>query len=105
MNPLLKQTTPAIAVSEPSMRTVLVPGTYEEAPHLAYDAEVQFVRKPPEVRLILCSELDEVHKGEPVLLTYHRGLNCYQHARHVSVSSPDNCTGGFFYTNGMSAEI
>ena len=85
------------------MRTVYIRETMTEAPHLAYDAEVQFIRKPNEVRMILCSELDDVEVGEPVLLTYHRGLNCYQHARHVSVSTQNNCVGGFFYTSGMPA--
>ena len=98
-----KQQTNAIALSKPEMRTVLVPGTFEEAPHLAYDAEVQYVRKEPAVRMILCSELDHVVVGEPVVLTYHNGLRCYQHDRHVSVSSNDNCYGGFFYTNGTPA--
>ena len=100
---MLKQTTPAVALSEPTMRTVRVPETGEEAPHLGYDAEIQYVRKPPQVRLILCSEIDDVEPGEPVLLTYHRGLQAYQHARHVSVSSPRNCLGGFYYTNGEEA--
>ena len=99
----VKQQTNAIALTHPEMRTVLVPGTYEEAPHLAYDAEVQYVRKEPQVRMILCSELDYVEPGEPVVLTYHNGLRCYQHDRHVSVSSESNCHGGFFYTNGNPA--
>ena len=99
----VKQQTNAIALSQPEMRTVLVPGTFEEAPHLAYDAEVQYVRKDPAVRMILCSELDHVEVGEPVVLTYHNGLRCYQHDRHVSVSSESNCHGGFFYTTGNPA--
>ena len=99
----IKQQTPAIALNAPEMRTVLVPGTYEEAPHLAYDAEVQYVRKDPQVRMILCSQLDHVEPGSHVMLTYHMGLRCYQHDHHVSVSTDDNCTGGFYYTNGMPA--
>lgn len=103
MNPMMKQTTEAIAVSNPAMRTVFVRDSCTEAPHLAYDAEVQFIRKPNEVRMVLCSEIDPVREGDTVLLTYHAGLRCYQHARSVSVSSEENCTGGFFYTNGEPA--
>ena len=103
MKSFLKQTTPAVVMTEPRMRTVLVPGTYEESPCLAYDAEVMLIRKPSEVRMILCSKIDDVQVGEPVLLTYHMGLKCYQHERHVSVSTNDNCVGGFFYTNGEPA--
>ena len=103
MNPLLKQTTAAIALTKPEMRTVLLPDTLEEVPHLAYDAEVQYVRKPSKVRMILCSQMDHVEPGNPVMLTYHSGLRCYQHAAHVSVSSDSNCYGGFFYTSGDPA--
>ena len=42
----------AIAVSAPSMRTVLNPTTLNEDPHLAYDAEIQYKRKPPAVRMM-----------------------------------------------------
>ncbi len=103
MNPMMKQTTEAVVVSKPEMRTVFVHQSGTEAPHLAYDAEVQFIRKPNEVRMILCSELDDVNEGDHVLLTYHMGLRCYQHARSVSVSNEHNCVGGFFYTNGEPA--
>ena len=94
----------AIAVSPPEMRSVLNPITLNEDPHLCYDAEVQYVRKPPAVRLIMCSVLDDVVVGEPVMISYHNGMRCYQHSRHVVVSNPSNCTGGFYYTNGTSAE-
>ena len=103
MNPLHKQTTEAVVQTKPEMRTVFVHQTMTEAPHLAYDAEIQFVRKPPEVRMILCSELDFVNEGDTVLLTYHSGLRCYQHARSVVTSNENNCFGGFFYTNGEPA--
>ena len=38
------------------------------------------------------------------MINYHSGMRCYQHSRHVSVSNSDNCIGGFYYTNGQSAE-
>ena len=98
-----QQEVEAIALSEPVMRTVLNPHTLNEDEHLGYDAEVQYKRKDPTVRLILCSSLDDVVLGEPVLITYHSGLKCYQHSRHVVVSNQSNCTGGFYYTDGTIA--
>jgi hypothetical protein len=93
----------AIAVSAPQIRTVLNPKTLEEDPHLCYDAEIQYKRKPPQVRMIMCSSLDDVVVGEPVMITYHCGMRCYQHSRHVSTSSDRNCIGGFYYTDGTLA--
>ena len=93
----------AIAVSEPTMRTVMNPETQEPDEHLCYDAEVQYKRKENQVRLIMCSSLDTVNLGSPVMITYHSGMRCYQHSRHVSVSDDTNCIGGFYYTNGREA--
>ena len=93
----------AIAVSKPTMRTVMNPQTLEEDPHLCYDAEVQYKRKENTVRLIMCSSLDTVRVGEPVMISYHSGMRCYQHSRHVVTSNEENCIGGFFYTDGTSA--
>lgn len=93
----------AIAVSAPSMRTVLNPTTLNEDPHLAYDAEIQYKRKPPAVRMIICSSLDDVVKGEPVMISYHSGMKCYQHSRHVVTSNERNCIGGFYFTDGTKA--
>ena len=93
----------AIAVSTPHMGTVLNPATLEEDPHLVYDAEIQYKRKPPTVRMILCSSLDDVVLGEPVMISYHSGMRCYQHSRHVVTSSNRNCIGGFYYTDGTPA--
>ena len=93
----------AIAVTAPRMRTVFNPVTLEENEHLGYDAEVQYKRKENQVRLIMCSSLDTVNVGAPVMITYHSGMRCYQHARHVSVSNDTNCIGGFYYTNGREA--
>ena len=43
----------AIAVSKPKMMTVFNPETLQEDPHLGYQAEIQYKRKPPAVRLIM----------------------------------------------------
>ena len=93
----------AIPVSIPVVRTVMNPTTLTEDEHLGYDAEIQYKRKPPQVRLIMCSALDTVRVGEPVMISYHSGMRCYQHSRHVSVSNDDNCIGGFYYTDGTPA--
>ena len=93
----------ALAVSAPQVRTVLNPRTFQEDEHLAYDAEIQYKRKPPATRMIMCSSLDDVVIGEPVMITYHCGMRCYQHSRHLSTSSSDNCIGGFYYTDGTEA--
>ena len=93
----------AIAVSQPSIRSVLNPATLEEDQHLAYDAEIQYKRKPPAVRMIMCSSLDDVVVGEPVMISYHSGMRCYQHSRHVVTSNEANCTGGFYFTDGTPA--
>ena len=93
----------AIPLTTPQMRTVLNPQTLEEDVHLGYDAEIQYKRKDPAVRLILCSTLDTVNVGEPVMLVYHSGLRAYQHNRNVVVSNESNCHGGFWYTSGEEA--
>ena len=93
----------AIAVSPPEMRTVMNPATFTEDPHLCYDAEIQYKRKDPAVRMIMCTQLDTVRVGEPVMISYHSGMRCYQHSRHVVTSSNANCIGGFYYTDGTPA--
>ena len=93
----------AIAMTLPQNRTVLNPITLEEDIHYGYDAEIQYKRKPPTTRLILCSRLDTVRVGEPVMISYHSGMRCYQHSRHVSTSNDDNCIGGFYFTDGSPA--
>jgi hypothetical protein len=55
------------------------------------------------VRMIMCSQLDTVRVGEPVMISYHSGMRCYQHSRHVVTSNEDNCIGGFYFTDGTSA--
>ena len=93
----------AIAVSKPTMRTVFNPQTLNEDEHLGYDAEVQYKRKENTVRLIMCSSLDTIRVGEPVMISYHSGMRCYQHSRHVVTSNEENCIGGFYFTDGTSA--
>ena len=93
----------AIAVSQPTMRTVMNPVTFNEDPHLCYDAEIQYKRKENQVRMIMCSSLDDVVVGEPVMITYHSGMRCYKHSRHVVTSNEENCIGGFFFTDGKKA--
>ena len=94
----------AIAVSKPSMRQVMHPEKGELVDHLCYDAEVQYKTKDNVVRLIMCSKLDTVDVGNPVMITYHSGMRCYKHSRHVVTSNQSNCIGGFYYTDGTSAE-
>lgn len=103
MKPLIQSEMEAVVTASPSMRTVFNPETLEEDPHLAYDAEIQYKRKPPQVRMILCSSLDDVVKGEPVLISYHHGLKCYQHSRFVVTSNERNTFGGFYFTDGTEA--
>jgi hypothetical protein len=93
----------AIAVTAPHMGFVMNPDTQELDMHLVYDAEIQYKRKDPAVRMIMCSSLDDVVLGEPVLISYHSGMRCYQHSRHVVTSSNRNCIGGFYYTDGTPA--
>ena len=93
----------AIAVSKPHMGYVMNPETSELDEHLVYDAEVQYKRKENQVRLIMCSSLDTINVGAPVMITYHSGMRCYKHSRHVVISNDDNCIGGFYYTDGTEA--
>ena len=87
----------------PHMVTVFNPSTQKEVTHLGYEARVQHKSKQDEVRTILCSRLDTVRVGEPVMLEYHHGMKAYKHSRYVSVSNPDNCAGGFYFINGVEA--
>ena len=102
MNPYITEME-AIPVSEPHEMTVLNPVTLEENRHLAYEAEMQYKYKDPAIKTILCSRLDTVNVGEPVMLVYHHGMRSYMHNRNVIVSNPSNCVGGFYYTDGTRA--
>ena len=103
MNPYITEME-AIPVSEPHEMTVFNPVTLEENKHLAYKAEMQYVSRPPELRTVMCSRLETVQIGVPVMLVWHCGMRSYKHNRHVIVSDTSNCAGGFYYTNGISAE-
>jgi len=103
MKPLMGEME-AIAVSAPRMGTVLNPHTLAEDQHLVYEAEVQYKTKDNVVRLIMCSVLDTIDVGNPVMITYHSGMRGYKHSRHVVTSNNGNCIGGFYYTDGTSAE-
>ena len=94
---------PAIARTLPCLHDVREPATGHIVQHLAYDAEMQYVRKPPELRLILCNSLDAVRVNEPVLVSYHSGMRAYQHDTHVPTSNDENCIGDFYYTDGKQA--
>jgi hypothetical protein len=102
MNPYITEME-AIPVSKPHTVTVFNYATLEEDQHLGYEAEMQYKRKENTIRTILCSRLDTVNVGEPVMLVYHHGMRAYKHNRHVIVSNPSNCIGGFYYTNGKEA--
>ena len=93
----------ATPLTVPHMVTVFNPGTQREVRHLGYEATVQHTSKQDEVRTILCSKLDTVRVGEPVMLEYHHGMKAYKHSRYVSVSDSNNCAGGFYYVNGVKA--
>ena len=103
MKPKVMAEMEAIVVTQPQIRPVLNPDTLEEDMHLSYDAEIQYKRKDPQVRLILCNSLDTVNVGETVMLTYHGGMRAYQHNRNVVTSNGSNCFGGFYYTDGTEA--
>ena len=86
------------------MLTVMNPVTLTEDPHLCYHAEVQYKRKENHsAHDYVHSTLDTVRVGEPVMISYHSGMRCYQHSRHVVTSNEDNCIGGFYYTDGTPA--
>lgn len=93
----------AIALSEPKMLKFKHPITQTDESHLGYEAEVEYKTKPNERRFIMCSQLDRVNIGEPVMLTWHSGMRAYQHSRSLIISNPKNCIGGFYYTNGSKA--
>ena len=73
----------AIAVSAPQMRTVMNPVTLNEDPHLL--RRKFYYKRRNQVRMIMCTQLDTVRVGEPVLISYHSGMRCYQHSRHVVI--------------------
>ena len=103
MKPKIMGTMEAVVTELPTRRPVTEPGTGKLIMHLAYKAEMQYKRKEPAERLILCSMIDTVHLGESVDVEYHIGMRCYQHSATHFTSNKDNCTGDFFYTDGTKA--
>ncbi len=103
MKPKVQGTMEARVTSLPKMRNVREPSTGNLVLHLAYVAEMQYKRKEPAEKLILCSMIDTVHLGESVDVEYHIGMRCYQHSATHFTSNKDNCTGDFFYTDGTKA--
>jgi hypothetical protein len=93
----------ATPLSEPHMVTVFNPVLLKDVEHYGYEARVQHRNKEDEVRVVLCSRLDTVKIGEPVMLVYHTGMQAYKHNRHMFVSNSDNCSGGFYYMDGAMA--
>ena len=93
----------AVPVSEPHMVTVFNPVLLIDQKHYGYEALVQHQSKSDEVRIILCSRLDHVRIGEPVAVVYHTGMKAYRHNRYMPVSNSNNCSGGFYYINGVEA--
>ena len=103
MKPKIIGTMEAVVTELPTRRPVTEPGTGKLIMHLAYKAEMQYKRKEPQVKLILCSSIDNVSVGESVEVEYHSGMRCYKHSSQHVTSNKDNCIGGFFYADGTEA--
>ena len=103
MKPNVNGTMHAIVTDLPKLRSVIEPRTGHLVMHLAYVAQMQYKRKDPSEKLILCSSIDTVHLGEPVDVEYHIGMKCYKHSSTHCTSNNDNCTGGFYFTDGTQA--
>lgn len=86
----------AVVVSEPRICDI------NDIEALAYEAEMEYVRKEPEVKYILCTPLDDVRIGDSVDLVYNVNMRSYQH-KYASRSNNTNTIGGFYYTNGRPA--
>ena len=99
-----KTTVPATVIEPIQQHKVIDPTTQKTVTQHGYKAVLQYVRKAPEVRLVLCSSLEEVEPDETVFVSYHNGMNMYQHNRYTTVSDCAHCDGGFYYLNGESAE-
>ena len=69
-----KQTTPAIVKESPSLRPVREPSTGNTVMHLAYLAEMQYSKKLPEDRVILCNSYNDARVDDTVLVTYPIGM-------------------------------
>ena len=98
-----KTKTPATVVDGPRLHKIVDPSTQQVVPHIAYRALLEYVTKPPQERLIICSSLDTVDTSETVFVSYHTGLQLYQHDRATTVSDCQHCAGGFYFLNGVKA--
>lgn len=92
----LPQPMKAVVVSEPRICDI------NDMEALAYEAEMEYVRKDPEVKFILCTPLDDVQVGDRVDLVYNLNKRAYQH-KYACKSNESNTHGGFYYTNGRPA--
>jgi len=86
----------AVVVSEPRICDI------NDMEALAYEAEMEYVRKEPEVKYILCTSIDDVQIGDRVDLVYNLAQRAYQH-KYACRSNKSNTYGGFYYTNGRPA--
>lgn len=98
-----KTTIPATVTEPIGIHTVVDPCTQKPIQHCGYRALLQYVRKPPEERLILCSSLEDVEPKETVFVNFHTGMHLYQHNRYTTVSDAAHCAGGFYFLNGTEA--
>ena len=99
-----KEKVPARVTQIVQQHTVIDPTNNQRSPQKAYRAVIEFVRKPPEERVILCSSLEQVEPDETVFVSFHTGMRQYQHNSYTSVSDCQHCAGGFYFLNGTSAE-
>ena len=70
MNPYITEME-AIPVSKPHMVAVFNSNTLEETQHLAYEAEMQYKRKPNEIKTILCSREKNITPRSHMLIFFH----------------------------------
>ena len=98
-----KSTIPATVTEPITIHTIINPDDQQPVQHYGYRALLNYVRKPPEERLILCSSLEEVETNETVFVNFHTGMRLYQHNRYTTVSDCDHCAGGFYFLNGTPA--
>ena len=86
----------AVVVSTPRLHNI------NDEELLAYEAEMQYVRKKPKVKYILCTPIDDVCIGDRVNVKYAVHKRAYQH-EYQSLSNSSNSYGEFYYTNGKRA--
>ncbi len=98
-----KEKVPARVTQVIQQHTIINPETLKPVPQTAYKAVIEFVRKPPEERTILCSSLENVSPDETVFVSFHTGMRQYQHSSYTTVSDCMHCYGGFYFLNGTEA--